>query len=76
MPRVSPAFRVCVHPIHREHAEAARRALARHGAVVEGSVSYDGERIVWHLDLGRLPPGDGPSVEAVIVRAIEAEARR
>lgn len=64
-----------MHAIHREHEAAARRVLARHDSVVEESIRFDGERLRWDLDLGRLPDGDGPSVEGVIKGEIDREPR-
>lgn len=76
MSSIPPSFRVCVRPLHREHIGAALRVCARHGAVVEGSARHDGDRFRFCIDLGRLPNGDGPSIEEVIWRDIDREARR
>lgn len=64
-------YRFCPVAVDREHEGKARAVLLKYGAVVPGSVRYDGWRLNYQLNLGALPDGDGPAVEEVIRRDIE-----
>lgn len=55
---------------------AALAVLDRHPCVVPSSVRYTGTHLLFAVDLGALPPGDGPAVCEVIRRDIERAARR
>lgn len=73
---MSAGFRACSIQIHREHEARAMLELQKHaGRLVEGSPRFDGQRLHFVLDLCTIPPGDGPSVECVILRAIERAVR-
>lgn len=69
-------FRHCSLPLHREHETRATLALAPYaGQIVDGSIRFDGSRLHFTLDLATIPPGDAPSVECVLVRAVERAVR-
>lgn len=67
---VSP-WRRCAMPLAYEHAAHGRAVLARHGCVKQDETRFHSGHLHFTLDLGALPPGDGPCVEAVIRREIE-----
>ena len=74
---MSSGFRACSVAIHREHEAKAMLELQKHaGRLVEGSGRFDGARLHFVLDLCTIPSGDGPSVECVIIRAIEQAVRK
>lgn len=62
-------------PIHLEHKAAAIAVLDRHGCVIQETVRYTGTHLLWAVDLGQLPEGDGPAVCEVIRRDIDAAIR-
>lgn len=72
---MAKGFRFCPVALDREHESKARAVLLRHGAVVPGSVRYDGWRLSYQLDLGALEDGAGPQVEEIIRRDIEKAVR-
>lgn len=63
-------------PVHLEHKAAALAVLDRHPCVVPSSVRYTGTHLLFAIDLGALPAGDGPAVCEVIRRDIERAATR
>lgn len=65
-------YRSCSVAIHREHEAKAMLAVQRHAdRLVDGSVRFDGSRLHFAIDLARVPQGDAPSIECVIVRDVE-----
>lgn len=73
---MAKGFRFCPVALDREHESKARAVLLQHGAVVPGSVRYDGWRLNYQLDLGALADGDGPAVEECIRRDIDRAIRQ
>lgn len=71
----SRGFRRCTATIHIEHEAVARAELAKHRCVEPGTVRFSGGHLSFSIDLAMLPDGDGPSVEGVILRAIEAATK-
>ena len=63
-------------PVHLEHKAAAIAVLDRHACVVPDSVRYTGTHLLFGVDLGALPAGDGPAVCEVIRRDIERATTR
>jgi hypothetical protein len=68
---VATPFRRCSIAIAVEHVAHARKVLERHDCVRPEETRYHSGHLHFTIDLGALPPGDGPAVELVIRREIE-----
>lgn len=58
-------------PLAVEHTTHARAVLAKHDCVCPNETRYHSGHLHFTIDLGTIPPGDGPAVELVIRREIE-----
>ena len=68
---MSKGYRFCSIPVARESVANALLVLQRYRFIADGSAKESPGGVAYTIDLGALPPGDGPAIELMVRREVE-----